>query len=232
MTRRRRTLIEGQWVAHRIDMVRSPAWRALSLSARRLLDRLEIQHAAHGGAENGKLPVTYDDFVRYGIHRHAVRPAIREAVALGFIKIRQNGRAGNADFRRPNIFELTYLRTQIGATDDWAKIAEADAEGIALAARSAACKKTENQCRKTPNFSDGNRHRKGQIHSTETITTGHSTEAGTTLYISGRGEQTWQQLPVDRALAKRAPQGAVASERTVTPLRMNGTSAVPARGGQ
>ena len=128
MTRRRRTSIEGQWVAHRIDMVRSPAWRALSLSARRLLDRLEIEHAAHGGAENGKLPVTYDDFVRYGIHRHAIGPAIREAVALGFLKIRQSGRAGNADFRRPNSFELTYLSTQIGPTDDWAKIAEADAE--------------------------------------------------------------------------------------------------------
>ena len=28
-----------------------------------------------------------------------------------------------------------------------------------------------------------------------TITTGHSTETGTTIYISGRGEQTWQRLP-------------------------------------
>jgi hypothetical protein len=231
MTRRRRTSIEGQWVAHRIDMVRSPAWRALSLSARRLLDRLEIEHAAHGGAENGKLPVTYDDFVRYGIHRHAVRPAIHEAVALGFIKIRQSGRAGNAEFRRPNIFELTYLPTQVGATDDWEKIAEADAEAIALAARSAACKKTENQCRKTPNFSDGNRHRKRQIHSTETITTGHSTETGTTIYISGRGQHTCKEPQPDCALAKRAPQGAVASERTVTPPRMNGAS-LPARGVQ
>jgi hypothetical protein len=229
MTRRRRTSIEGQWVAHRIDMVRSPAWRALSLSARRLLDRLEIEHAAHGGAENGKLPVTYDDFVRYGIHRHAVRPAIREAVALGFLKIRQSGRAGNADFRRPNIFELTYVSTQIGPTDDWAKIAEADAEIIALAAPS---EKTENQGRKTPSFSDGNRHRKRQIHSTETITTGHSTETGTAIYISGWGEQTWQRLPTDSALAKRATQGAVASERTVTPLRMNGIHSAPARGGQ
>ncbi|MGC1358636.1 MAG: hypothetical protein WA851_23095 [Xanthobacteraceae bacterium] len=204
----------------------------MSLSARRLLDRLEIEHAAHGGAENGKLPVTYDDFVRYGIHRHAIGPAIREAVALGFLKIRQSGRAGNADFRRPNSFELTYLSTQIGPTDDWAKIAEADAEVIAVAARSAASEKTKNQCRKTPSFSDGNRHRKQQIHSTETVTTGHSTETGTTIYISGREQHTWKQPQPDRALAKRAPQGAVASERTVTPLRVNGAYPVPARGGQ
>jgi hypothetical protein len=207
MARRRRTSIAGQWVAHRIDMIQSPAWRALSLSARRVLDRIEIEHAAHGGAENGRLPVTYDDFVRYGIHRHAVAPAIREAVALGFLKIRESGRAGNADFRRPNIFELTYLPTQIAATDDWAKIAEEVAEVIAVAARSAVSKKTENQCRKTPSFGDGNRHRKGQIHSTETVTTGHSTETGTTIYISGRGRPSRKLLS------------------NITPIQMNGTPA-------
>jgi hypothetical protein len=56
-------------------MLRSPAYCALSLSARRILDRLEIELADHGGADNGKLPVTYDDFVRYGLHRHAIYPA-------------------------------------------------------------------------------------------------------------------------------------------------------------
>ena len=74
--------------------MRSPAWRALSLSARRILDRLEIEMADHGGTDNGKLPATYDDFERYGLHRHAIAPAIREAVALGFLEITQPGRAG------------------------------------------------------------------------------------------------------------------------------------------
>ena len=85
--RKRRTQIAGQFAAHRIDMLRSPAWRVLSLSARRVLDRLEIEHADHGGAENGRLPVTYEDFHQYGIHRHAIGPAIREVVALGFAEI-------------------------------------------------------------------------------------------------------------------------------------------------
>ena len=30
------------------------------------LDRVEIELADHGGVDNGKLPVTFDDFVRYG----------------------------------------------------------------------------------------------------------------------------------------------------------------------
>ena len=85
-------------------MLRSPAWRALSLSARRMLDRLEIEMADHGGTDNGKLPTTYDDFHRYGIYRHAIGPAIREAVALGFLKVTEPGRAGNAEWRKPNLF--------------------------------------------------------------------------------------------------------------------------------
>jgi hypothetical protein len=185
--RKRRTQIAGQFAAHRIDMLCSPAWRVLSLSARRVLDRLEIEHADHGGAENGRLPVTYDDFYRYGIHRHAIGPAIRELVALGFVEITEAGRAGNAEFRKPNVFRLTYLNTKVGPTDEWQKITENEAEAIARAARSSTASKTENQCRKMPNFDDGNRHRKARIRSAETITTGHTPETDTTVYISGRG---------------------------------------------
>jgi hypothetical protein len=103
-------------------MLRSPAWRALSLSARRVLNRIEIEVGEHGGTDNGKLPA-YDDFVLYGIHRHAVGPAIREAVALGFTEITERGRAGNAEWRWPNLFRLTYRPTHnAGPTDDWKKI--------------------------------------------------------------------------------------------------------------
>jgi hypothetical protein len=183
----RRTSIGGQFAPHTIDMLRSPAWRALSLSARRVLDRVEIELADHGGVDNGKLPVTYDDFGRYGIHRHAIGPAIREAVALGFLEVTEAGRAGNAEWREPNRFRLTYRNTKIGPTDEWKRIAEDTAEPIARAARFAPVPKTKNQWRKTPNLSGGNRHRKPGIHSTETITTGHGAETITTLDISGWG---------------------------------------------
>ena len=56
----------------------------------------------------GRLPVTYEDFERYGIDRHSIAPAIREAVALGFLEVTERGRAGNAEWRRPNYFRLTY----------------------------------------------------------------------------------------------------------------------------
>jgi hypothetical protein len=45
----------------------SPAWLALPDNARRVLDRLELEHMQHGGAENGVLVVTFDDFERHGI---------------------------------------------------------------------------------------------------------------------------------------------------------------------
>lgn len=82
-------------------MIRSPAFGTLSLWGRRILDRLEIELGDHRCTENGKLPVTFDDFCRFGIHRHSVAPGIREVVALGFVEIIKAGRAGNAEYRTP-----------------------------------------------------------------------------------------------------------------------------------
>jgi hypothetical protein len=132
----RRTQIGGQFAPRLIDMLRSPAWRVLSLSARRILDRLEIELADHGGTDNGKLPVAYEDFVRYGIERHAAAAAIRETVALGFVRVTEAGRGGNAEFRKPNLFGLTYRPSEVGPTDEWKRITEDDAQTIARAARS------------------------------------------------------------------------------------------------
>jgi hypothetical protein len=73
-------------------MMESPAYRVLSLSARRVLDRIMIELAHHGGNDNGKLPVTYEHFEEYGIHRHAIAPAIRELERARPIR-RMNGAA-------------------------------------------------------------------------------------------------------------------------------------------
>jgi len=194
----RRTSIGGQFAPHTIAMLRSPAWRALGLSARRMLDRIEIELADHGGTDNGKLPVTYNDFVQYGIHRHSIRSAIREVVALGFVEITEPGRAGNAEWRKPNLFRLTYRNTKYAPTDEWQKITEEQAERIARTARIAPRQKTKSQCRKMPNPSAGSRHRKRQIHSTESITTGHSTESITTLDISGQVGQEAKPEPAPK----------------------------------
>ena len=80
--RKKFSRINGAWVPYRVEMLQSPAWRILSLSARKLLNRLEIELAGHAGHDNGRLPCTYEDFVTYGIDRHAIAPAIREAVVI------------------------------------------------------------------------------------------------------------------------------------------------------
>ena len=95
--KRRKTKIGGAFSYHLIEMISSPAFCVLSLSARRVLDRLEIELASHGGTSNGKLPVTFADFHRYGIDYNAIAPAIREVVALGFVEITKKGRAGNEE---------------------------------------------------------------------------------------------------------------------------------------
>jgi hypothetical protein len=55
----RRTRIGGQFAACLIEMLESPAYRVLSLSARRVLDRIDIELGHHGGNDNGRLPVTH-----------------------------------------------------------------------------------------------------------------------------------------------------------------------------
>jgi hypothetical protein len=127
-------------------MLEAPAFRVLSLSARRVIDRIQIEHAHHGGRENGNLPVTFRDFNEYGIHWNAIAPAIREAEALGFIQITQHGVASNKEFRVPNTFALTHLPTEKEpkATEDWGRIKTIEeAEHIAAAARKAPARFTK-----------------------------------------------------------------------------------------
>jgi hypothetical protein len=79
--------------------------------------------------------------VKYGgLHRSAVAPAIREAEALGFIKVTERGRGGNADYRRPNMFYLTFANGRDAKsqppTHEWRRIKTMEeAERIADDAR-------------------------------------------------------------------------------------------------
>jgi hypothetical protein len=142
MTRRRKII--GQFAARTIEMLESPAYRALSLSAHRILARLEIEMAHHGGPRaNGALVCTYDDFVSYGVHRHSVAAAIRELGALRFVEVTEKGRGGFTAARRPNKFRLTYVGTEhADATHEWRRIdTEQEARTIAQTAREPVKKK-------------------------------------------------------------------------------------------
>jgi hypothetical protein len=131
-----RRRIDGQFVPHLLEMLDSPAYRILSLSARRILDRLEIEWAGKGGTANGKLIVTFAQFHDYGVHWDAIAPASRELVALGFIEVTQRGRAGNAEWRRPSQYRITYLPTADAApTHEWRHVTTDDADMIAKSSR-------------------------------------------------------------------------------------------------
>lgn len=122
---KRASKIGGQFSWRLGGMIASPAFRVLSLSANRILNRLELEICQHGGNDNGHLPCTYEHFVEYGVDRHSIAPAIRELVALGFIEYTP-GAAGNAEFRKPNTFRLTYRptghRATFEPTDEWKRI--------------------------------------------------------------------------------------------------------------
>jgi hypothetical protein len=69
---KRRNSINDQWSARRGEMLESPAYRVLPQSAHRAISRIELELCYRGGNDNGQLPVTFDDFVEYGIDRASV----------------------------------------------------------------------------------------------------------------------------------------------------------------
>jgi len=187
-----KTRISGQWAWRTIEMMESPAFRALSHSARRILDRLEIEIAHHGGKDNGRLPCTFDHFAEYGVDRHSIAPALREVEALKFIEVTERGRAGNAEYRRPNLFRLTYRPVgRALATDEWRSIkTEAEAKMLSKVARANAKRKHSpvGDCAKSQWESP---HRKADFNSGNSPTTGHGEETHTTsISASQRGEYT------------------------------------------
>jgi hypothetical protein len=119
--RQRRTIM-GPYAMRPIEMLLSPAMRVLSLSARRVLDRVEIEYAQHGGKDNGQLPVTHADFLEHGIDHNAIGSALREVVALEFLEQTRRGFAGPTE-HCPSLFRLTYRATDQGEpTDEWRNI--------------------------------------------------------------------------------------------------------------
>jgi hypothetical protein len=187
---KRRNPITGQWSARPIEMQRSYAWRVLSRAAHQCLSRIEIELADHGGNDIGELPVTFDDFVAYGVHRSAIAPALAELEALGFIDITQRGVAARAaDSRRPNKFRLlTRPWENIGATfrPRWDRFKTLkDAVAAADEARRSAVKEKSASTETVPK-KVRNPYQRRENASTETVPQA-SVGNRTTIYISEGG---------------------------------------------
>lgn len=178
----RRTSIGEQFSPRVVRMLESPAYRVLSQSEHRCLSRLEVELGHHGGTDNGRLPCTYDHFEEYGVHRKSIGPSLRALAALGFIEITEQGRAGNAEYRRPNMFRLTFRHTAgREPTHEWQRIKTVDeAEFIAKRARDASPRKHKSSGGTRTKHQCGIRTRSRPIRSAKSATTCVSTESGTT----------------------------------------------------
>jgi hypothetical protein len=206
---KRRNEINEQWASYPIAMLESPAYRVLSQGAHRVIARIAIELANHGGNDNGKLPVTKEQFIEYGLHNDAIAPAIREAEALGFIQITERGRGGNAEMRRPSLYRITFLNERGSKakppTHEWQRIKTVeDAEHIADEARKAKSQNAVNNGRAAwrkqqakKHFSvpktrteagPGNHDLSGTFPVLETRTTGSVRKPGLPLYL-GRDDR-------------------------------------------
>src|SRR5690242_17325171 len=79
------------WVWHTAELMASAAWRGRSINCRRFIERLELEHMAHAGKENGRLGVSYDQFVEFGIGRRFIDDVIKEAEDRGLIEVTFRG---------------------------------------------------------------------------------------------------------------------------------------------
>jgi len=136
---KRKNKIKFQFCIRPIEMLESPVYQVLSRAAHQVLSRIEIEHAHHGGNDNGRLPVTYGNFEAYGLHERMIAPAIRELEALGFIEVTQRGCGGNAAFRQPSLYRITYRHAHDAegdGTHEWRAIKTVEhAEEVARQAR-------------------------------------------------------------------------------------------------
>jgi hypothetical protein len=116
------------FVMHTIELLRSNAWRGLSINCRRLLEFLEVEHMQHAGLENGRLLATYDQLIEWGITRRLVKRTIEEAERRKLVEVHWGALRANAK-NNPTRFRLTYLASSVVnedgktyyrvPTDDW-----------------------------------------------------------------------------------------------------------------
>lgn len=117
------------WIYIPRKMISSRAYRSLSRASYLVLGRLIEEHLAHGRAENGRLIVTYDDFVAWGVkNRQTISNALRELEAGGFVSISHAGRASYGAARNPSRYRLTWIGTWDGnpPTNEWKAVEKAN----------------------------------------------------------------------------------------------------------
>jgi len=141
---------DSQWVWLTLELLESVAWRAMSLTAWRVLNRIIVEHGGHGGGENGKLIVTHRQLHDWGVSKNSIGNAIDELEHLGLIRVRK-GRGGTGG-RHANLFRLTWIGDHEGGspTNDWKRITEVDIDAWRKGGREKAGKLRKRTAPKRP----------------------------------------------------------------------------------
>lgn len=109
---------EGQqWFWMTSAMLGSPTFRALGISARRVLDFLIYEHVSHGGRENGNLGASYRQLGDWGVTPDDIRKGLEELYAAGFVRLTRQGmrQGGKAE---PSRYALTWLPCRVGTPEE------------------------------------------------------------------------------------------------------------------
>jgi hypothetical protein len=127
------------WIWLTRELVASPAWQSLGISARRVIDFLLIEHMQHGGRENGELLAPRRQLVEFGIRTNGVSAAIEEVERAGLVDCRRG--VG----RRPSVYSLTWLPLKDGTepSNRWRSSAVASAKRHSL---QMSAKTVQNEC--------------------------------------------------------------------------------------
>ena len=105
------------WVWFTREFLESAAWRTAPINTRRVVDRLILEHMAHGGTMNGELICTYKDFEKWGIRHQSLIAAIQDALSRGLVNITQQGRASRGENRQPSKYALGWLPLRDGSAE-------------------------------------------------------------------------------------------------------------------
>jgi hypothetical protein len=97
------------------DLLRSDAWRSLSINSRRFIDFLMLEHLSRGGKHNGDLKATDQQLRVFGIGAHHVASAISDTEKMGLVDCLRGG------MRVASKYALTWLPLHDGtaATNQW-----------------------------------------------------------------------------------------------------------------
>jgi hypothetical protein len=200
----RRNITAEHFTSRPVELLESPALRVLSRHAHLVLMRVELELRRHAGRANGKLIVTTEQFIEYGVERRRIPAALRELEALGILGI-IHGRGGNAEHRKPNLFLVNYLCGAVESRDEitntWRRIESLeqakqivrDARGAKDANRVAYGRRTAGRKKHFPGTKSvpGPRYQNGTISAdfpgTKTVPPGPGTKTVPPIDISGGG---------------------------------------------